>query len=246
MMRLSVPIATTLMLSVGGDPAIPPMLPAAPTPEVSLPPRLCQPGVIPAVFPANWLYQAALSVPRANTIPTPRTGLAAPRSPLTRAPSRRQLDQWVPSLVFLTHTAWSVPTASTYSVPPTFTAAGPLPASTRPPRLRQGRTARPDWRKMHRRSQTGPSAARTNTSRLWPLVTAPALGATPGRDVSRPPRDLHLEGPALEGPKACHSALSVPRPKTISPSAAPGPPMSRPPSTSPAPISSYTRWSVPV
>src|SRR5215469_12413264 len=112
----------------------------APTPDVRLPPRPFQPGVTPAVVPANSLYQTELPA-RANTTPTPGAGVATPRSPLALPPSDFQPDQWAPSVLWLTHTRPSVPTASTYRVPPTFTAAGPLPASTRPPRLRQGFTA---------------------------------------------------------------------------------------------------------
>src|SRR5215467_16244467 len=77
----------------------------APTPDVSLPPRLCQPGVTPAVVPANSLYQTALSSPRTNTTPTPGAGLATPMSPLPRPPSDFQSDQPADgSVLCLTHT----------------------------------------------------------------------------------------------------------------------------------------------
>src|SRR5215469_591977 len=109
----------------------------APTPDVRLPPRLCQPGVTPAVVPANSLKKAALPGPRTNTTPTPGAGVAAPMSPLAVPPSERQPDQWAPSVLRLTNTVPVVSRASTYRVPPTFTAAGPLPTSVRPPRLRQ-------------------------------------------------------------------------------------------------------------
>src|SRR5215831_2584663 len=69
-------------------------------------------------------------------------GVATPTSPTPRPPSGFQPDQWTPSVLWLAHTCPSAPTASTYRVPPTFTAAGPLPASVRPPRLRQGFTVR--------------------------------------------------------------------------------------------------------
>src|SRR5215470_18372314 len=112
--------------------AVKPSGPApAPTPDASLPPRLCQPGATPAVVPANSLYQAAPSVPRMNTTPTPGAGLAAPTSPPPRPPSDRHADQLADgSVLCLTHTDPSAARTSTYSVPPTFTAAGPLPAST--------------------------------------------------------------------------------------------------------------------
>src|SRR5215469_11297121 len=128
-MRPSSPSAATAVEPSGADPA--------PTPDVSLPPRLCQPGVTPAAVPANSSYQTAPSVPRMNTTPTPGAGLAAPTSPMPWPPSDRQPDQRAPSVLCLTHTAPSVPMASTYRVPPTFTAAGPLPASVRPPRYIQ-------------------------------------------------------------------------------------------------------------
>src|SRR5215471_14655415 len=114
---------------------------AAPTPDVRLPPRLCQPEVTPGVVPANSLKKAALPGPRTNTSPTPRAGVAAPTSPLAVPPSDRQPDQWAPSVLRLTNTVPAVSRASTYRVPPTFTAAGPLPNCVRPPRLRQGRAA---------------------------------------------------------------------------------------------------------
>src|SRR5215472_3893424 len=110
---------------------------AAPTPDVRLPPRLCQPGVTPGVVPANSLKNAALPGPRTNTTPTPGAGVAAPTSPLAVPPSECQPDQWAPSVLRLTNTVPVVSRASTYRVPPTFTAAGPLPASVWPPRLRQ-------------------------------------------------------------------------------------------------------------
>src|SRR5215472_4524515 len=175
-MRLSRPSTTTADVPSGPAPA--------PTPDVSLPPRLCQPGVIPAVVPANSLYQTALSVPRTNTTPTPGAGLATPTSPLPRPPSDCQPDQWAPSVLCLTQTAPSVPTASTYRVPPTFTAAGPLPASTRPPRPRQGPATVVSFL-----SQTAPSLPRTTASMASPPVTDRAPAATPGRDVSTPPKD---------------------------------------------------------
>src|SRR5215469_1998510 len=107
----------------------------APTPEVSWPPRLCQPGVTPAVVPANSSYHTAPSVPRTNTIPAPGAGLATPTSPLARPPSDFQPDH-APSLVvlLLTHTDPSGLMASTYRVPPVFTAPGPLPAMVMPVR----------------------------------------------------------------------------------------------------------------
>ena len=98
-------------------------------------------GAAPGVVPANSLYQRALSGPRTNTTPTPGAGVATPTSPLARPPRECQPDQWAPSVLWLENTVPSVPRASTYSVPRTLTAAGPLPASVRPPRLRQGRTA---------------------------------------------------------------------------------------------------------
>src|SRR6516165_694449 len=154
----SVPSTRTAIVPSGPAPA--------PTPDVSLPPRLCQPGVTPAVVPANSLYQTALSVPRTNTTPTPGAGLATPTSPLPRPPSDCQPDQWAPSVLCLTQTAPSVPTASTYRVPPTFTAAGPLPASTRPPRPRQGPAT-----VVSSLSQTAPSLPRTTASMASPPVT---------------------------------------------------------------------------
>src|SRR5690242_304857 len=96
-MRPLGPSTSTAVEPSGADPA--------PTPDVRLPPRLCQPGVTPAVVPANSLYQTALSSPRTNTTPTPGAGLATPTSPLARPPSDFQPDH-APSLVLLllTHT----------------------------------------------------------------------------------------------------------------------------------------------
>src|SRR5262249_56942029 len=129
-----VPCTRTDVAPPGTDPA--------PTPDASLPPRVCQPAVTPAVVPANSLYQTAPLAPRMNTTPTPGAGVATPTSPAPRPPSGFQPDHWAPSVLWLAHTCPSAPTASTYRVPPTFTAAGPLPASVRPPRLRQGFTVR--------------------------------------------------------------------------------------------------------
>src|SRR5215467_9113182 len=124
-MRPLGPSTSTAVEPTAADPA--------PTPDVRLPPRLCQPGATPAVVPANSLYQTAPSVPRTNTTPTPGAGLATPTSPLARPPSGCQADQLVDgSVLCLTHTDPSAARVSTYRVPPTFTAAGPLPASTRP------------------------------------------------------------------------------------------------------------------
>src|SRR5215471_2379051 len=94
--------------------AVKPSGPApAPTPDASLPPRLCQPGATPAVVPANSLYQAAPSVPRMNTTPTPGAGLAAPTSPLPRPPSDRQPDHGPsPVGLLLTRTDPSRPRAN--------------------------------------------------------------------------------------------------------------------------------------
>src|SRR5215472_2035435 len=140
---------------------------AAPTPDVRLPPRLCQPGVTPGVVPANSLKKAALPGPRTNTTPTPRAGVAAPTSPLALPPSDLQPDQWAPSVLLLTATTPVVAMASTYRVPPTFTAAGPLPASTWPPRLRQGLPVVAVLSK----SQTAPSGPRATTSMASPPGT---------------------------------------------------------------------------
>src|SRR5215472_19094908 len=108
-MWLSVPSTRTAVEPSGADPA--------PTPDVSRPPRLCQPGATLAVVPANSLYQTAPSVPRTNTTPTPGAGLAAPMSPLARPPSDRHADQLADgSVLCLTHTDPSVPMRSTYRV----------------------------------------------------------------------------------------------------------------------------------
>src|SRR6516164_8412332 len=88
-MRWSVPSTRIDVEPFGADPA--------PTPVVDLPPRVCQPGLTPAVVPANSLYQVALSVPRMNTTPTPGAGVATPTSPLPRPPSDLKPDQWAPS-----------------------------------------------------------------------------------------------------------------------------------------------------
>src|SRR5215467_2768456 len=206
--------------------AVVPSCPApAPTPDASLPPRRCQPGATPAVIPANSSYQAAPSAPRTNTTPTPGAGLAAPTSPLPRPPSDRQPDQWAPSVLCLTQTAPSVPTMSTYRVPPTFTAAGPLPASTRPPRPRQGPAT-----VVSSRSQTAPSLPRTTASMASPPVTERAPAATPGRDVSTPPKDCQ-DVPvdwyiALLVPRA---KRAVPRPSGAGTKVRPGPPTRVPP-----------------
>src|SRR5215831_11745522 len=108
-MWLSRPSIRTAVVPSGPAPA--------PTPDVSLPPRLCQPGVTPAVVPANSLYQTAPSSPRTNTTPTPGAGLAAPTSPLPRPPSDRQPLATRPSPVLLlfTHTDPPVPMARMYS-----------------------------------------------------------------------------------------------------------------------------------
>src|SRR5215469_15322762 len=111
-MRPLGPSTATAVDPPGADPA--------PTPEVSWPPRLCQPGVTPAVVPANSSYQTAPSAPRTNTTPTPGAGLATPTSPLARPPSDTQSLTTRPSavLLLLTHTDPPVPMASMYSVPP--------------------------------------------------------------------------------------------------------------------------------
>src|SRR5215472_839954 len=222
----------------------------APTPDVRLPPRLCQPGVTPAVVPANSLKKAALPGPRTNTTPTPGAGVATPMSPLAVPPSDRQPDQWAPSVLRLTNTVPAVLRASTYRVPPTFTAAGPLPASVRPPRLRQGFVPAG----VSSLSQTAPSGPRTTASMASPPGTERAPAATLGRDVSFPPRDTHAGVP----PVASHSAWSLPWAKMRKPGPIglgtkpiPGPPVTLPPRdpADDAGVPSgarYTRLSMPV
>src|SRR5215472_8266081 len=154
-------------------------------------------------------------------------------SPLARPPSECQPDQWAPSVLLLTHTVPSVPRASTYKVPPTFTAAGPLPASVRPPRPRQGRTAV----LMISLSQTDPSPARTTASMASPPDTDRAPAATPGRDDSPPPKDSQTGEPLTVKPENTHSALSplrangpaTPGPNGAGRKASPGPPTRLPP-----------------
>src|SRR5215468_8011778 len=193
------PSTRTDVLPLAADPA--------PAPEVSCPPRLCQPLVTPGVVPANSLYQRALSGPRTNTTPTPGFGVATPTSPLARPPSGRQPDQWAPSVLRLTHTDPSVLMASTYKVPPTFTAAGPLPAIVPPPRLRQGLTPLP----VSSLSQTAPLPPRTTASMASPPGTERAPAAAPGRDVSPPPKDCQPV------PLKMYSALLPPRAKAAAP-----------------------------
>src|SRR5262252_8363787 len=177
----------------------------APTPDVRLPPRLCQPAVTPRVVPANSLTKAALPGPRTNTSPTPRAGVAAPTSPLAVPPSDRQPDQWAPSVLLLTNTVPAVSRASTYRVPPTFTAAGPLPNCVRPPRLVQFVSV--VW--VNCLTQTAPSGPRTTTSRASPPGTDSAPAAAPGRDVRPPPKDNH----AGEPPTYHHAWYLGPRTK---------------------------------
>src|SRR6516162_2500598 len=232
-MWLPGPSTKTDVEPFGADPA--------PTPDVSPPPRLCQPWLTPGVVPANSLHQVRLSSPRTNTTPTPGAGVATPTSPVPRPPSECQPDQWAPSVLLSAHTVPVVPMASTYSVPPTFTAAGPLPASVRPPRLRQGfRTVG-----VISLSQTAPSPPRTTTSMAPPPLTDSTPAATPGRDVSPPPKDFHTGAPAGVKPLNRHSALSPLRakgPATLGPNAAtaagtkasPGPPTRLPPGEYPS------------